>query len=194
MNVPDENPSGLGAFEFDLRFPGQVWTKETQTSYNYLRDCYDPATGRYCQPDPIGTVLFRDRAFRNLGGVGLLERGLGDFLYSERAKYNHLYAYVGGNPISKTDPTGLIVVCNDLDPGQCIDTNEKEDPNNQQNAMCKLRCKIDYQWVCLGAGLTGSSRGGIIGGAATGGSCFLIKNSICNSYCDNIFPPCKDDR
>jgi RHS repeat-associated protein len=53
-NPADENPSGLGAFEFDLRFPGQVWSKETQTSYNSHRDAYDPATGRYPQSDPIG--------------------------------------------------------------------------------------------------------------------------------------------
>jgi len=53
-NPPDENPSGLGAFEFDLRFPGQVWSKETQTAYNGHRDAYDPAIGRYPQSDPIG--------------------------------------------------------------------------------------------------------------------------------------------
>ena len=53
-NPPDENPSGLGAFEFDLRFPGHVWSKETQTAYNGHRDAYDPAIGRYPQSDPIG--------------------------------------------------------------------------------------------------------------------------------------------
>lgn len=30
-NPPDENPSGLGAFEFPLRFPGQYFDKETGT-------------------------------------------------------------------------------------------------------------------------------------------------------------------
>lgn len=50
----DENPSGLGTFQFDLGFPGHVRNRETGTFYNYYRDCYDPATGRYCQPDPIG--------------------------------------------------------------------------------------------------------------------------------------------
>jgi RHS repeat-associated protein len=74
----DENPSGLGLFKFPLRYPGQYDDPETGLFYNYLRDCYDPATGRYCQSDPIG-----------------LRGGL------------NTYGYVGGNPISLSDPSGL---------------------------------------------------------------------------------------
>ena len=54
VNVPDENPSGLGGFEFPLRFLGQYADKESNLFYNYFRDCYDPSTARFCEPDPIG--------------------------------------------------------------------------------------------------------------------------------------------
>src|SRR5881409_1349303 len=52
-DVPNDNPSGAGAFDFPLRFPGQYFDRETNLAYNYFRD-YDPAIGRYAQSDPIG--------------------------------------------------------------------------------------------------------------------------------------------
>jgi RHS repeat-associated protein len=78
VNVPDENPSGLGAFEFPMRFPGQYADRETNLVYNMRRD-YDPMIGRYIESDPIG-----------------LRGGLDTYLY------------VDGNPLSKVDPLGLI--------------------------------------------------------------------------------------
>lgn len=79
-NVPNENPGGLGAFAFNLRFPGQYFDKETSTHYNYFRD-YDPAVGRYVESDPIG-----------LGG------GI------------NTYTYVNENPLSRVDKDGLLDV------------------------------------------------------------------------------------
>jgi RHS repeat-associated protein len=78
-NLPNQNPLGQGTFTYNPRFAGQYFDKETNTHYNYFRDCYDPATGRYCQSDPIGLR----------GGI-------------------NTYTYVNGKPISKTDPMGLI--------------------------------------------------------------------------------------
>jgi RHS repeat-associated protein len=74
---PDQNPSGIGNFDFPLRFAGQYADPETGLNYNYFRD-YDPQIGRYVQSDPIG--LF--------GGI-------------------NTYAYGDNNPLSKLDRFGL---------------------------------------------------------------------------------------
>jgi RHS repeat-associated protein len=76
---PDENPSGLGVFENNLRFRGQYFDKETGLFYNYFRD-YDSAIGGYKQSDLIG-----------------LKGGL------------NTYAYVKSNPLRYGDPRGLLV-------------------------------------------------------------------------------------
>lgn len=52
-NPPNENPSGQGAFNFNLRFPGQYFDKETGLHQNYFRE-YNPAIGGYLQGDPLG--------------------------------------------------------------------------------------------------------------------------------------------
>ena len=78
VSPADENPSGLGVFKSPLRHPGQYDDSETGLSYNYFRDCYDPATGRYCQFDPIG-----------------LRGGINGYLYVE------------ASPLLLTDPRGL---------------------------------------------------------------------------------------
>ena len=75
-NMPNENPSNLGTFNFNLRFPGQYFDKETGLHQNFHRD-YDPAIGAYKQFDPIGLA----------GGI-------------------NGYAYANGNPIRYRDPYG----------------------------------------------------------------------------------------
>ena len=59
------------------RFPGQYYDQETGLHYNYFR-YYNPQTGRYITPDPIGLW----------GGI-------------------NLFSYTANNPVSFIDPRGL---------------------------------------------------------------------------------------
>jgi RHS repeat-associated protein len=61
-----------------FRFPGQYYDQETGLHYNYFR-YYNPQTGRYITPDPIG-----------------LEGGI------------NLFVYVAGNPVNLHDYFGLV--------------------------------------------------------------------------------------
>nr|WP_246867780.1 RHS repeat-associated core domain-containing protein [Rhizobacter sp. SG703] len=76
--APETNPSGLGVFTQNLRFPGQYADQESGLVYNYHR-YYDQKGGRYSQSDPIGLA------------AGSLST----------------YGYVDGNPLSYVDPLGL---------------------------------------------------------------------------------------
>jgi len=84
INVPDENPSGIGTFDLPLRLPGQYFDKETNLAYNYFRD-FDPGIGRYVKSDPLG-----------------LRGGL------------NTYAYAYSSPLRRIDPSGLITWSGDV--------------------------------------------------------------------------------
>jgi RHS repeat-associated protein len=74
---PNDDPSGLGAFDFPLRLPGQYYDREAALHYNMMRD-YDPGIGRYVESDPVGLA----------GGI-------------------NTYVYVLANPLLYTDIRGL---------------------------------------------------------------------------------------
>jgi RHS repeat-associated protein len=70
-------PTTTGTTTNNFRFPGQYEDVETATHYNFMRT-YLPMVGRYVESDPIGLG----------GGV-------------------NTFSYVGGTPLSLTDPLGL---------------------------------------------------------------------------------------
>jgi RHS repeat-associated protein len=78
LTTTNAGTTSIPRIEFNLRYPGQVFDKESNLSYNYFRS-YRASDGRYTQSDPIG-----------------LEGGWNRF------------GYVDANPLLFTDPEGLV--------------------------------------------------------------------------------------
>ena len=75
--TPNAGTTGASPIEFNLRYPGQYFDKESGLFYN-MRRSYDKNSGRYTQPDPIG-----------------LDGGWNRF------------GYANANPLGFIDPDGL---------------------------------------------------------------------------------------
>ena len=86
-----EAVASIATVENPFRFPGQYYDQETGLHYNYFR-YYNPQTGRYITPDPIGLN----------GGI-------------------NLFSYVEGNPVNWVDLLGLATIVLDPGHGDIFD-------------------------------------------------------------------------
>ena len=126
-------------FEFNLRFPGQYYDSETGLHYNYFRD-YDPSTGRYLQSDPIGI----QRDYSNPQLQLAIEIGALDETQFANEELNHIYGYVGQNPLAWMDSYGLAASGNHkLDADQVARIKEQlQDPNLDKKTRNSLSAKL----------------------------------------------------
>ena len=166
----------VNTVDFNLRYPGQYYDAEIGLHYNYSRD-YDPSTGRYLQPDPIG-----------------LSGGL------------NTYAYVENNPIRYTDRFGLHhdgkgcvdgagnrVSCpRDIcATAECAAGILPNPPPASPEAQCNFECNVKPQIVCTGIGIGTGALTTPLGGAIGGGSCIVVKAVVCAYVCDDDDKQCK---
>jgi RHS repeat-associated protein len=106
-----------------FRFPGQYYDQETGLHYNYFR-YYNPQTGRYITPDPIG-----------------LEGGI------------NLFSYVQNNPVNFRDRVGLLDRVDEVFPPspaftECVKNLPEESASALKKAVeeydqCKKDCDED---------------------------------------------------
>jgi RHS repeat-associated protein len=115
-DAANPNPAGAGTFAYNLRFPGQVFDGQAGLHQNMARD-YDSAVGRYVESDPLG-----------------LKAGV------------NTYAYVGSNPASFDDPTGLAagtIQCDGKGEYEIILSKEQQSACDVEWAKAHERAHID---------------------------------------------------
>lgn len=95
-----ENDANVLKFDVRLGFPGQyadlAWERERPVLRYNVHRWYEPQTGRYTRPDPLG---FKP--------VGVLAEFLGA-LPAHREHALNLFVYARSNPLAYVDPTGLM--------------------------------------------------------------------------------------
>ena len=110
----------VGPASLDLRFPGQWFQLESGLHYNWHRH-YDPSTGRYTAPDPLGLHQAPQPPASVSGGSQegfqswLQQLGMASGPIPVPADGTRVlrdgpspYAYAGADPLQQTDLKGLL--------------------------------------------------------------------------------------
>lgn len=120
--APDQNPSGLGSFAYNQRFPGQVFDSETGLFQNWSRE-YNARLGRYIQSDPIGLA----------GGI-------------------NTFSYADAQPLNLMDPMGLSTGAkrsqSDSKPAACQDDKCTTDPDLEVSCFAQCPDGASCQQCC----------------------------------------------
>ncbi len=150
-NVYDEYGRPGSANQGRFQYTGQMWLAEAGL-YHYKARIYDPGLGRFLQTDPIG--------------------------YADGL---NLYAYVGGDPVNATDPTGTLARGFSLlfgsCAGRCVDANGNNLGNFNEGGLAG-------SLFGGGGGGGGGRRGSSNGGATSTGFQQL------GGFCIGAFGPC----
>ena len=144
--APEQDPSGLGAFTFNQRFPGQVFDSETGLFQNWNRE-YNARQGRYIQSDPIGLD----------GGINTFAYVEGDPLtgIDPRGLDNPSMGYYGDAYRDPYSPYGLPAPKYNARPPRTVPTTAQ----NEIRSMCIASCLTRPDEVCPQVVITGGSEG-----------------------------------
>jgi RHS repeat-associated protein len=137
-----------------FRYTGQAAFPEAQ-AYHYKARVYDPAMGRFLQTDPIG-----------------------------QADDPNLYAYVRGDPVNKTDPTGACPLCAGF--GALV--------GGSTSAVFEVGYQVAESGKITDLGAVGTAGlGGFVGGAIAGGTGCVSCGGAAAGFVTSTLDSIRDD-